>query len=70
MMLPKLLTLEETAKAINYPRSTIYLLAREGKLPGAFRFPGSRAWRVDEAKLAAWIAQQTGVQAGSEGGAE
>jgi excisionase family DNA binding protein len=46
------LTLEEAAEYLKMGRSTLYRLAREGRMPAHKR---GRVWRFDAAELDDWI---------------
>jgi len=50
---PPLLTAKELAELLRVDVSTLYSMARSGKIPGAFRV-GSY-WRFDVSKIAAWM---------------
>jgi len=45
-------TIQEAARYLQVPVSTLYVLAREGRVPG--RKVG-RAWRFDRESLRAWL---------------
>ena len=49
----EILTLEETAELLRIPRSTVYKLAREGKIPAQ---KVGRHWRFHRETLINWIA--------------
>ena len=53
------LTIKETAALLKMSERTVYLMAKDGRLPGAVRVGGS--WRVVREKLLAWLgANSTG----------
>ena len=55
------LTIKETAALLKMSERTVYLMAKEGRLPGAVKLGGS--WRVVRAKLLAWLdAESTNVE--------
>ena len=54
---PDFLTIEETAALLRVGRTTCYTMAREDRLPGAFRW-GSQ-YRVDRSALLSWIRSQS-----------
>ena len=47
------LTIEETAKLLKIPRSSVYTLAQQGKIPAQ---KVGRHWRFHRATLLKWIA--------------
>ena len=47
------LTIRETAALLKMSERTVYLLAKEGRLPGAVKLGGS--WRVVRGRLLAWL---------------
>jgi len=47
------LTIKETAALLKMSERTVYLMAKEGRLPGAVKLGGS--WRVVREKLLAWL---------------
>jgi len=48
-----ILTVEETARLLKIPRSSVYKLAQEGKIPGQ---KVGRHWRFHRLTLLKWIA--------------
>jgi excisionase family DNA binding protein len=48
-----ILTVEETAELLKIPRSSVYKLAQEGKIPAQ---KVGRHWRFHRATLLRWIA--------------
>ncbi len=51
----ELLTIDETAALLKLSDRTVYEMLRTGRLPGAAKVSGK--WRIDKAKLLAWIAK-------------
>jgi excisionase family DNA binding protein len=51
----EILTTEEVCKYLKIPRSTLYHLARNKKIPG---FKVGRHWRFKRAKIEEWIERQ------------
>ena len=51
----EILTATEVAKYLRVPKSTLYYLAIQGKLPG---FKVGRHWRFKRAKLEVWMERQ------------
>ena len=51
----EILTLEETAELLRIPRSSVYKLAREGKIPAQ---KVGRHWRFHRETLINWISGQ------------
>ncbi len=49
----ELLTIDETAALLKLSDRTIYAMLRAGRLPGAAKCSGR--WRIDKAKLLAWL---------------
>lgn len=47
------LSIKETAALLKMSERTVYLMAKEGRLPGAVKLGGS--WRVVRGKLLAWL---------------
>lgn len=47
------LPIKETAALLKMSERTVYLMAKEGRLPGAVKLGGS--WRVVREKLLAWL---------------
>lgn len=47
------LTIKETAALLKMSERTVYLMAKEGRLPGSVKLGGS--WRVVRSKLLAWL---------------
>jgi excisionase family DNA binding protein len=59
------LTIKESAALLKMSERTVYLMAKEGRLPGAVKLGGS--WRVVQEKLLAWLdANSTDGDAGHE----
>ncbi|MCK4978533.1 MAG: helix-turn-helix domain-containing protein [Anaerolineales bacterium] len=54
-----ILTLEETAELLRIPRSTVYKLAREGKIPAQ---KVGRHWRFHRETLINWVAGQPVIE--------
>ena len=51
--MPEYLTIDEVCELLQLGKRTVYELARTGRLPGAAKIGGQ--WRVNRAKLAAWL---------------
>ena len=49
----QVLTIKETAVLLKMSERTVYLMAKDGRLPGAVKLGGS--WRVVQDKLLAWL---------------
>ena len=56
-MINEFLTVIELSKKLQVPKSTVYLLAKQKKIPGAFRF--GRHWRFRRDMIEEWIEEQT-----------
>lgn len=56
---PTIMTLEEVAKYLRLHKSTVYRMAREGKLPGN-KVAGQ--WRFKKDRLVAWFEEQQRLQ--------
>ena len=54
-MTDEILTAEEVCKYLRIPRSSLYKLAKEKKIP-AFRV--GRHWRFKKAKIEEWVERQ------------
>jgi len=54
-MTDKILTAEEVCKYLRIPRSSLYKLAKEKKIP-AFRV--GRHWRFKKIKIEEWVERQ------------
>lgn len=52
------MTVEEIAEYMRLPQSTVYKLARQGKLPG---FKVGRHWRFRREAVIQWVYQQEQV---------
>lgn len=55
-----ILTVEEAADLLRIPRSSVYKLAQEGKIPAQ---KVGRHWRFHRATLLRWIAGQASFEA-------
>ena len=49
------LTIQEVCKLLRLGERTVYAMCRSGELAGAVKVGGQ--WRVDHAKLSAWLDQ-------------
>jgi len=56
---PTIMTLEEVAKYLRLHKSTVYRMAREGKLPGN-KVAGQ--WRFKKDRLVNWFEEQQRLQ--------
>ncbi len=56
---PTIMTLEEVAKYLRLHKSTVYRMAREGKLPGN-KVAGQ--WRFKKDRLVQWFEEQQRLQ--------
>jgi excisionase family DNA binding protein len=56
---PTIMTLEEVAKYLRLHKSTVYRMAREGKLPGN-KVAGQ--WRFKKDRLVEWFEEQQRLQ--------
>lgn len=54
--LPAVLTIGEAAAVLRLAEKTAKDWARAGKLPGAFKLPGGKEWRVKRDDLLAYLA--------------
>ena len=62
----RLITVDEAAMKLSLPKSTVYMLAKAGKIPGVVRL--STRVRFDDAVIDAWIAAggSSNVEAGRQ----
>ena len=51
--MPEFMTIREVAETLKLAERTVYEMLRSGRLPGAAKAAGK--WRVDKAKLIAWM---------------
>lgn len=54
---PVLLRIEEVAAQLRIGRTSAYLMAQRGELPGAFKVGGQ--WRVRRREFLAWVGEPT-----------
>lgn len=62
----KFLTITDVAELLRLSERTTYAMLREGGIPGAAKVGGK--WRVDQAKLLAWMEAGGELQGKPEGG--
>lgn len=60
------MTIKETATFLKMSERTVYLMAKDGRLPGAVKVGGS--WRVLREKLMDWLEQGGDSTEGQEDG--
>ena len=59
------LTIKETAALLKMSERTVYLMAKDGRLPGAVKVGGS--WRILRQRLLDWLEQGGDSPAKGEG---
>jgi excisionase family DNA binding protein len=52
----EILTIKELCDLLHLPRSTVYKMARQGKIPG---FRVAKHWRFNRGRIMRWMAEQT-----------
>ena len=63
-MMTDFLSIRDLSKKLHVPKSTVYLLAQQKKIPGAFKF--GRHWRFRRDMIEAWIDEQTKPQVAAQ----
>ena len=61
-MASEILTVKDVCRYLKIPRSTLYKLSRDNKIP-AFRV--GKHWRFKKEKIEEWVEKQEGIKADS-----